>query len=121
MIEQDHRFIKRVTRPMLGFKSFASAAATLEGIEVAHMIRKGQLGPRTCGFRQFAHLADQLRPATGGGTLTGIFATKPCVVVSIRLVAAALSGAIGRATKPHSLGKFGDMKKGYPGDGIALS
>ena len=52
MIEQDHRFIKRVTRPMLGFKSFASAAATLAGIEVAHMIRKCQLGPRTCGFHQ---------------------------------------------------------------------
>ena len=69
-IEQDHRFIKRMTRPMLGFKCFASAAATLEGIEVAHMIRKCQLGPGTCGFRQFAQLADELRPATGGGTLS---------------------------------------------------
>ena len=29
---------------MMGFKSFASAAATLAGIELAHMIRKGQLG-----------------------------------------------------------------------------
>jgi putative transposase len=58
VIEQDHRFIKRVTRPMLGFKSFVSAAATLECIEVAHMIRKCQLGPRTCGFRQFAQLAE---------------------------------------------------------------
>jgi putative transposase len=28
---------------MLGFKSFRSAAATLEGIELMHMIRKGQL------------------------------------------------------------------------------
>ncbi|MDX8355876.1 IS6 family transposase [Cognatiyoonia sp. IB215182] len=58
MIEQDHRFIKRLTRPMLGFKSFASAAATLAGIEVAHVIRKCQLGPRTCGFCQFAELAE---------------------------------------------------------------
>ena len=57
IIEQDHRFIKRLTRPMLGFKRFASAAATLAGIEVAHMIRKGQLGPLKCGFRQFAELA----------------------------------------------------------------
>jgi len=40
MIEQDHRFIKRRTRPMLGFKSFRSASATLDGIEVAQMIRK---------------------------------------------------------------------------------
>ena len=44
IVEQDHRFIKRITRPMLGFKAFHSAAATLAGIEGAHMIRKGQLG-----------------------------------------------------------------------------
>ena len=55
-VEQDHRFIKRVTGPRMGFKSFASAAATLAGIEVAHMIRKGQLGFGTCGFRQFAKI-----------------------------------------------------------------
>jgi putative transposase len=46
IIEQDHRFIKKITRPMMGFKAFQSASATLEGIEVAHMIRKGQLGSR---------------------------------------------------------------------------
>ena len=40
IVEQDHRFIKKITRPMLGFKAFYSAAATLAGIEVAHMIRK---------------------------------------------------------------------------------
>lgn len=45
MIEQDHRTIKKRIRPMLGFKSFASASATLEGIEVANMIRKGQFTP----------------------------------------------------------------------------
>jgi putative transposase len=43
IVEQDHRAVKRVTRPMLGFKSFRSAAVTLAGIEVMHMIRKGQL------------------------------------------------------------------------------
>ena len=43
MVEQDHRAIKRMTRPMLGFKSFWSAAITLAGIEIMHMIRKGQL------------------------------------------------------------------------------
>lgn len=32
IIEQDHRFIKRITRPILGFKAFHSAAATLAGI-----------------------------------------------------------------------------------------
>jgi len=42
-IEQDHRFIKRLTRPMLGFKTFNSARRTLSLIETVHMIRKGQL------------------------------------------------------------------------------
>lgn len=56
-IEQDHRFIKRRTRPMLGFKSFSSAAATIEGIEVAHMIRKKQFDLKGNGFAQFAALA----------------------------------------------------------------
>lgn len=43
IVEQDHRAVKRMTRPMLGFKSFWSAAKTLAGIEVMHMIRKGQM------------------------------------------------------------------------------
>jgi hypothetical protein len=42
-IEQDHRGVKRVTRPMLGFKSFAAADATLVGIELMHMLKKRQL------------------------------------------------------------------------------
>jgi putative transposase len=41
-IEQDHRRIKRRVRPMLGFKSCASAIATLGGIEMIHMMRKRQ-------------------------------------------------------------------------------
>jgi transposase-like protein len=43
IVEQDHRAIKRVTRPMLGFKAFDTAQATLTGIELIHMLRKGQL------------------------------------------------------------------------------
>ena len=43
MIEQDHRGVKRVTRPMLGFKSFAAAQAALIGIELMPMLKKGQL------------------------------------------------------------------------------
>ncbi len=42
IIEQDHRFIKRLTRPMLGFKSLVTASITLAGIEVVRMLRKGQ-------------------------------------------------------------------------------
>ena len=43
IMEQDHRFIKKRTRPMLGFKSFRSAKITIAGIECIHMIKKGQL------------------------------------------------------------------------------
>lgn len=58
MVEQDHRFIKRITRPTLGFKAFHSAAATPAGIETAHMIRKGQIAANgKMGFQQFASLA----------------------------------------------------------------
>ena len=42
IIEQDHRFIKRRTRPMLGFKRFTTAWRTLRGIEIMHALRKGQ-------------------------------------------------------------------------------
>jgi transposase-like protein len=43
VVEQDHRAIKCVTRPMLGFKSFEAAQSTLVGIELMHMIKKRQL------------------------------------------------------------------------------
>ncbi len=43
IVEQDHRAIKRMTRPVLGFKRFWSAAITRAGIEIMHMIRIGQL------------------------------------------------------------------------------
>jgi putative transposase len=43
LVEQDHRSVKRVTRPMLGFKSFDAAQSTLVGIERMLMLRKGQL------------------------------------------------------------------------------
>ena len=48
IIEQGHRGIKRRTRPMLGFKNFRCARILLGGIEMMHMIRKGQMqgGPK---------------------------------------------------------------------------
>jgi transposase-like protein len=60
IVEQDHRAVKRVVRPMLGFKSFRSAAATIAGIELMHMIRKGQL-----------HATSKLRPALQFYALAG--------------------------------------------------
>ena len=58
ILEQDHRFIKRITAPMMGFKAVHSAQAAIAGIETAHMIRKGQIpaNGRTA-FQQFADLA----------------------------------------------------------------
>ncbi len=56
--EQDHRFIKRITAPMMGFTAFHSAAATIAGIEAVHMIRKGQIAANgASAFQIFAELA----------------------------------------------------------------
>ena len=61
ILEQDHRAVKRIVRPMLGFKSFRSARALIAGIETAHMIRKGQLncpeGHASSAASQFYSLA----------------------------------------------------------------
>jgi transposase-like protein len=57
-IEQDHRAIKRRVRPMLGFKSMTSARAILGGIEMIHMIRKGQA---KYAFNWKPSLAEQFR------------------------------------------------------------
>jgi len=43
IVGQDHRAVKRVTRPMLGFKSFDAVQGTLAGIELMHMIKKRQM------------------------------------------------------------------------------
>jgi putative transposase len=65
IVEQDHRAIKRVTRPMLNFKSFRAAGSVLAGIELIHMIRKGQFeidGVEAMSFAdQFSTLAGMVR------------------------------------------------------------
>jgi transposase-like protein len=43
IVEQDHRRVKRLVRPGLGFGSFWTARRTLAGYEVMAMVRKGQL------------------------------------------------------------------------------
>jgi len=43
LIEQDHRFIKRLSKPGLGFKSWRTAWRTIRGYESMNMIRKGQI------------------------------------------------------------------------------
>ena len=43
IVEQDHRFIKKRVRSMLGFKSYETATSILSGVEAMHMMKKGQL------------------------------------------------------------------------------
>ena len=61
IVEQDHRAIKRITRPMLGFKSFWSAHILIAGIETMHMIRQGRMdcpaGQTMSAAQQFYSLA----------------------------------------------------------------
>lgn len=43
IVEQDHRFIKKLVNPGLGFKSFPTARRTIIGYETMSMVRKGQI------------------------------------------------------------------------------
>jgi len=60
IVESDHRFIKRITKPMMGFQSFETAKATIAGIELHHMLRKKQNASVTNQpiFEQFYALAE---------------------------------------------------------------
>ncbi len=54
IVEQEHRAIKRIVRPMLGFKAFQSAKSIIAGIELMHMIRKGQMIANSSKSMSFA-------------------------------------------------------------------
>ena len=58
-MEQDHRGVKRITKPMMGCHGFCSAQRTLAGIELVRMIKKGQMvdGDGMSPARQFYALA----------------------------------------------------------------
>ena len=43
LVEQDHRFSKRLTKPGMGFFSFETAWKTLQGFEIMNIMRKGQV------------------------------------------------------------------------------
>lgn len=43
IVEQDHRGIKRLAKPGMGFGSFNTARRTIRGYEIMNMIRKGQI------------------------------------------------------------------------------
>ena len=48
IVEQDHRFIKKKIKPMLGFKTLESTEKTIAGIEIMHMIKKRQVKGINC-------------------------------------------------------------------------
>ena len=54
IVEQDYLPVKQITKPMLNFKSFRAARNVLAGIELMHMIRKGQLLLKGCSELSFA-------------------------------------------------------------------
>ena len=53
IVEQDHRFIKKRTKPTLGFKCFHAARATIAGIESVRMIQKGQITGQTANTSSY--------------------------------------------------------------------
>ena len=59
LVEQDHRFIKRLVKLGMGFFSFETAWRTLQGYEAMNMLRKGQVGGAEKGdsMRQVAFIA----------------------------------------------------------------
>lgn len=81
IVERDHRAVKRIVRPMLGFKSFWAACCTIAGIEVMHGIRKGQLLPLGTGSHtpaeQFYALAAEITRSDLFARPYLNFATKP--------------------------------------------
>ncbi len=64
LIEQDHRFIKRLVKPGLGFFSFETAWRTFQGYEMMNLFGKGQV--------QGIDRRESLRPAAFIAELFGV-------------------------------------------------
>jgi hypothetical protein len=85
--------VKRVTRPMLGFKSLVAAQYTRTGIELVHMLKKGQMvveegAEGLTPAEQFYTLAASSPAEQGSLDHASKFATQPYVVrESVRLKA----------------------------------
>lgn len=60
-VEQDHRFIKRLTKPGMGFGSFNTVRRTIRGLEAMNLLRKGQVeGVEKGDIRAQVELVSQL-------------------------------------------------------------
>ena len=60
IVEQDHRFFKKITSLMLGFKWVQTADCALKGIEAMHMLRKGQVDPEQSPVSSVAEFINHL-------------------------------------------------------------
>lgn len=60
IVEQDHRFFKKITSLMLGFKWFQTTDCALNGIEAMHMLRKGQVDPEQSPVSSVAEFINHL-------------------------------------------------------------
>ncbi|MEY8351224.1 IS6 family transposase [Bacillus cereus] len=60
IVEQDHRFIKKRVRSMLGFKSYETATSILSGVEAMHMIKKEQIDLRNQSVQNQKEFIHQL-------------------------------------------------------------
>jgi len=67
VIEQDHRFLQKLIKLGMGFKSFNTARRTIKGYEAMHMLRKGQVSGVAKGdvLAQLNFMAQILEVATG--------------------------------------------------------
>jgi len=63
VVEQDHRFIKKKTNAMLGFKSYKSAKSTIAGFEIMHMIHKGQVEAILCAHSEMRFINEIMSKA----------------------------------------------------------
>ena len=97
LVEQDNRGVKRVTRPMLGFKSFDAAQSTIVGIELVHMLRKGQLKE---GVEQASPWPNSSTPWPHNPPTNGV--DSPRIVHSRKFATKPVYGVVGVA---HLLGR----------------
>jgi IS6 family transposase len=108
LIEQDHRYIKRWTKPGMGFFSFETAWRTFQGFEMRNKLRKGQVqgvakgevrGQVTLIARRFgvARYVEQSEPLPPHCLFLQFLATQPCYVLSNGSKIGHLAHAIGEA------------------------
>jgi hypothetical protein len=83
VFELCHQFTKIITEPMMNFKAFYSARATLDGIETGHTIRKKLSEDTVPAYKQFMALAGYFCPKRGDPRSFIKFATQLCFLRSV--------------------------------------